>query len=346
MLRRFAIWLSLIFLRLALPIRYKIIVENLKQISSSKNKTGILFLANHSSLIDGLLLGMITWPKFKTMPLVLEDYYEHPAFNWFFKLTDSIPIPNFSYGSNEDKQIRLQRSVDVIARHLKEGKNVIVFPSGKIKKRPREELGGSSFLLLLFEQIIPENIVLVRINGLWGSSFSYAREGDPPHFAKGWGTKIQQVLANGIFFMPKRKVVVHFEEASDLPMDQGKIALNRYLTDWYNAPYPDGEPFTYYSYYFWKKESPSHPVRTIPREPDDLHHPILDEIALLLNVSPGEISKKTKLGMDLGLDSLDLAKVVAQLASRYDLDLPAVDDFYTINDIVMWIESSKKTENE
>lgn len=328
--------------RLLLPIRYKIVVENLEKISISKGKSGILFLANHSSLLDGLLLGAFTWPRFKALSLVVEDYYSHPTFNWLFVATDSVCCPNFGAGSNDLKQKRLKESIDTVARYLKEGRNVIIFPSGKIKKKPKEEVGGNSFLCSLFEQVVPQAIVLVRISGFWGSSFSYAREGDPPHFSEGWGEKLQQVLANGIFFMPKRKIVVHFEKVDDLPFKQGKIAMNRYLTDWYNAPFPKGEPFIYYPYYFWKKETAIKPIEILLRQSDDLYHPVFQEISTLFNIPIENISKNKKLGMDLGLDSLDLAKLAARLETKYDLGIVALDDLDTVNDIVLWVEDIAK----
>lgn len=329
-------------IRLLLPIRYKIVVENLEKISTSKGGYGILFLANHSSLLDGLLLGALTWPRFKAVSLVVEDYYNHPTFNWLFVATDSVCCPNFGAGSNDLKQKRLKESIDTVARYLKEGRNVIIFPSGKIKKKPREEVGGNSFLCSLFEQVVPQAIVLVRISGFWGSSFSYAREGDPPHFSEGWGEKLQQVLANGIFFMPKRKIVVHFEKVDDLPYKQGKIAMNRYLTDWYNAPFPKGEPFIYYPYYFWKKEPAVKPMEILLRQSDDLYHPVFQEISTLFNIPIENISKNKKLGMDLGLDSLDLAKLASRLETKYDLGIVALDDLDTVNDIVLWVEDIVK----
>ena len=77
-------------------------------------------------------------------------------------------------------------------------------------------------------------VVLVRTRGLWGSSFSYAT--GRPGTLKGLAKGALRLLANGLFFMPRRPVQISFTEVAreTLPQDNAK-ALNQALESWYET---------------------------------------------------------------------------------------------------------------
>ena len=65
------------------------------------------------------------------------------------------------------------------------------------------------------------NVLLVRMNGFWGSDFSWAK-GVAPSFFAHFLKRVLGILANGIFFGPRRTITL---ELSELPKDfprQGK----------------------------------------------------------------------------------------------------------------------------
>jgi hypothetical protein len=77
-------------------------------------------------------------------------------------------------------------------------------------------------------------VVLIRIRGLWGSSFSYAARRGPPSFAKALLRGALTLAANVVFFTPRREVEVEFVEPPALPREGGKRALNAWLEAFYN----------------------------------------------------------------------------------------------------------------
>lgn len=58
------------------------------------------------------------------------------------------------------------------------------------------------------------------------------------------------VLANFIFFTPKRPVDIELFEPTDLPREAGRNAINEYLERFYNQ---DAPPNTYVPYTVWEE---------------------------------------------------------------------------------------------
>ena len=64
---------------------------------------------------------------------------------------------------------------------------------------------------------LPEGarVVGMRIRGLWGSMWSRAKTGRSPNFAWTYLKGIFYVLANLLFFVPRRDVTITFEDITD-----------------------------------------------------------------------------------------------------------------------------------
>ena len=122
----------------------------------------------------------------------------------------------------------VQRSIDLCIEALKRGENVLLYPAGRLMRHRLETLGGVSAAHHIISELPDIRVVLVRTTGLWGSSFGWA-SGKPPRLMHGLIGHLRQMLASGIFFMPKRAVQVELVEPDDLPRHVDRLGFNAYL---------------------------------------------------------------------------------------------------------------------
>jgi long-chain-fatty-acid--[acyl-carrier-protein] ligase len=122
-----------------------------------------------------------------------------------------------------------------------------------------------------------------------------------------------------------------------------RLELNRYLENWYNAPWGEkGEPLNQVSYSFWKREVSKPFERTekiieenIDSVPLKIQKQVLSKIAEICQRSVSEISLLDDLSTDLGLDSLDFMQISLFLDQHYDVvDFP-VSEFHNVKDIML-----------
>jgi len=82
-------------------------------------------------------------------------------------------------------------------------------------------------------------IIGVRQHGLWGSIWSRAWWGKSPNFFKVFALSVFYVLANFIFFVPKRSVEIEFvditKEAKEKAHSSTRQEFNKYLESFYNV---------------------------------------------------------------------------------------------------------------
>jgi len=126
---------------------------------------GALFVANHVSWVDGLLVGSASDRMIRF--LMYRGYYEAGALNWFFRKMGVIPIARTD--TAEQKQQSLSMARDEIAR----GHVVCIFAEGAITRT-----GNLLKFRRGFEQIaegMTAPIIPVCLDGVWGSIFSWER---------------------------------------------------------------------------------------------------------------------------------------------------------------------------
>lgn len=318
-----------------LKLRYRIVVINADAIR--KIQKGALFLSNHTSLLDAVMVGSVLWRNCRPrpFPVAVEEHYYSPLEYWYLSRVRTVPIPDFSSGTFDWKEEKLEKTINQILNGLKEKKSVMLFPSGTMKHTARENLDGSSIIHRLLQRSESTNICLVRITGLWGSSFSREGTSKCPTLESGWGKRIFQILVNGFFFMPKRKIVIEFEPIPLKALGHSVPEINSQLEKWYNAPSPDGEPAIHPPHYFWQKESPSQ----IPKKEESeeqslsekeilLEKEVIEDIAKILSIPCETLTRDTKLGLDLGLDSLDIAQLALYFETKYDLGIVSFNELH------------------
>lgn len=340
-------------LRMGLGLRYRISMKNLKELKKlKKSKRGCLILPNHPAEIDPILVGSHLWRQFKPHPLVVEKFYYYPGAQFFMELAGAIPIPDFEVSVNNWKVKKGDEAYENILAKLKQGENLLVYPAGLLKRTAHEKIGGSSLISRLMSDYRDFDILLVRIDGLWGSMFSRALTGNIPGF---WGLLLKGIgiiFKNLIFFTPKRDVSLEFcVNPPDFPYDSEKRDLNQYLEKFYNRYRQDDgtigeeEPLRLISHRFYRHKVPQ--VEFDPTKeslfssnsdiPEGVRTKIIAQLKKIIDKDDIEIKDSDQLSFDLGMDSLDIANIYTYLVKEFDLhvkvepgDLRLVSDLYAL----------------
>lgn len=338
---RFLLFMVALCLRLRYRITYKGLDEIKEKLKGSEK--GTLFLPNHpAAIIDPLILSVPLVRNFQIRPLVVEYMYFQPLFYSALRWIHALPMPNFSTGFNPLKLKRAEKMLKKMGEGLNARECFLIYPAGTTKSRGLEVIGGAFGVHQLVSENPDANVVLVRMTGLWGSSFSRAlTAGDTPDakasLLKGFWT----VIKNLFFFVPKRSVLVEFELADSrlatpLPKKGSKQELNTYLQEWYNAPFgPDGEPLSLVSYSFYRNEIPEVQGKKLDSfdlssVPEEVQKQIVAKLALLSKMPPAQILPNLHLVEHLGLDSLDMAELISFLEDHYDASGMTPDDLTTV----------------
>ncbi|MFZ4549920.1 MAG: lysophospholipid acyltransferase family protein, partial [Bacteroidales bacterium] len=195
-------------IRLLLRFRYRILIKGSEIL---KDGTPVLFLPNHQALIDPVILLSQIYRFSTVTPVISERYFDMPVANWYFKQMGAVRVSDLETGSR-DTQV-LESIVSSVFEGFRQNKNIVIYPSGQLAGQGYEKIFNKKSAYHIVEKI-PESVQIigVRITGLWGSMFSKAKSGKSPNFFAQLLKGIFFVLANLLFFVPKRTVCIEFED--------------------------------------------------------------------------------------------------------------------------------------
>ena len=339
-MRKFLEYLIVYSIKSILWLRYRITVTGLDKLTPETldRKGGILFMPNHPAyFVDPMIAILSIWPTFPVRPMIVEYMYYTPFVHGLMRFLDAVPIPNFVSSSNSLKRKRSDKIFQTLVEGLKDKQNFLIYPAGKVKYTAYESVGGTSAIHRILQEMPEANIVLMRVKGLWGSSFSRAFLGGAPNLGEVVWNGLKVVLKNLIFFTPRRDVIIEFVPApKNFPRLVSRIELNRYLERWYNQPdglseqHGDlpGDSFVLVSYSMWHEEYlPLRDITPIADQevslaaiPQGVQSKVIAKVAELKECSPSQIEPKMHLATDLGLDSLDIAELAAFLQEQFDVE--------------------------
>ncbi len=349
LLHKAAYFVLLHVARFLLSLRYRVTIRGLDKVQSSIQKGGVgtVFLPNHPAEIDPVILIVYLGLHFSVIrPLVVEHFYKLKGFHWVMKLVSALSIPTMDEKASVWRGKLIAKKKQEIAQGLTEGENFLIYPSGRLKVDGREVVGGSSFVHQIIEEVPQLQVVLVRTTGLWGSRFSRAITGYSPDFGKELISSLWTLVKNGIFFTPRRKVLVELSTPSeDFPWKEERIALNKYLEDWYNRyPNPGPEPVSRVSLAFWKEQYVE-PKKMASSEEEkrrkniDIPLPVQkrvqEQLSDLCGKAPERIEPSMDLAIDLGMDSLDVAQVYIFLDRQFDRTDVALGSIRRVEDVCL-----------
>lgn len=358
------------FFRFVLWFRYKVTykgVENLNENTLNK-PGGVLFLPSHPAVfVDPVLTSIGIMKKFSIRPMVIEYMYYNPAINWLMRFFKAIPVPNFETSGNSLKRNKSEKALQAVIDGLNQKDNFLIYPGGGLKQTAREILGGNSGVHRILQAAPDTNIVLVRVKGLWGSSFSRALTGQTPNMFKVIMDGVKSVFKNLLLFTPRREVIIEYEVApADMPVHGSRLEFNRYLEHWYNRPdgltqqegeYP-GDSLIFVSTSMWGEVYPKITVEDNNDDPDvniasippGIRESVLSKLQEMTDISAANIHPEMSLSSDLGLDSLDISELNVYLKDQFDVDTVPFKELTTVGKLMALaskqIVCKEQTQNE
>lgn len=312
--------------RSLLRLRYRVRITGLEAVLE-KGRQGILLLPNHPAYIDPVILLTHLHPALRPHILADKDNMARPVIRQLVARLGIKPIPDPSLHGPAAKA-EVMQVIENCSRELREGSNYILYPAGRIYLSRYENLGGNSGVESVLTQAPAARVVLVRTTGLWGSSFSKAVERHPD-WGKGFRRGGLAVLANFLFFTPRRDVHIELFEPDDFPRSADRLSLNRYLENFYNQ---DAPPARYIPHTFWSGDKahdlPEPEVLKLagdPAEvPDSIRAQVRDKLTeLAAGANLADTPDSALLARDLGLDSL--ARMELQLWIEKEFGHPISD---------------------
>lgn len=363
-------------LRLLLALRYRVEVQGLKSIHAHDDGRPLLFLPSHSALVDPLLIYSLL-ADYRPRAMADSRQVDKAVIRTLIRPFQPIIIPDLQQdfgrpGQQAEKAVRA--ALKACAAALNQGDNLLLYPAGRLTRNGQDQLDGNSGAHALYSRVPKCRIVLVRVRGLWGSSFSYApctgRHGTAPHLFKALSVAAGRLLCNALLFMPRRPVRLVFEEAHKLPpAAAGALPFNRCLEKFYQA---EAQPILCVPYYFWQgsavtekpcaDESAQMQTRlhtdALKDISDELQADVMSLLAECLHEdspnstaassplpsSPDSPSKPSappffalsaSLSADLGIDSLRLSALSLRLEERFGHPVRRLDLLRNVGDCVL-----------
>lgn len=307
------------FVTFCLNRRYQVTLEGEELIKKYKD-TSILFLANHPATIDPVIVLSYLYPYIKLQPLAAAKFFKIPFIHFFLKKIEALPVPEFEDGTNEYKAFLVEKLTLKIKKALKNKAKILLYPAGKISQGCFEKIGGATLAFDLKHE--PRQLLGIAIDGLYGSIFSRYFEGKTPLFTSMLVKGIKIALINGLFFLPKRKVTLRiFEIENEIKNIQDKFLFNQALEKQFNAlltPYPQLVSYGLSKAPICKK------VEEVAG--DEFVDPkILDDLLVIIEkVTKKKISKDAHFSYDVGIDSLELAEILAMVEQKYHVRIDSM----------------------
>lgn len=318
-----------------LSLRYSIEVRGFDKIITRGNRR-VLFLPNHPALIDPVIMMSLLHRDFHPRPLADKDQVDRPLIRQLMKMIRTIIIPDLSKYGRSGRDIVVKAMRDMV-KGLKNGDNLLIYPSGRAYRSHKEEIGGNSAVEYILKEMPDVRVVLIRSAGLWGSSFSWA-DGKAPMIYRYLKKYIFSLLANGIFFCPRRRITVEFLEPHDFPRQADRLTINNYLETYYNK---DAGQNTWIPYFWWQGRSPKilpePKVKAIAGDlknvPKSVKKQVIEHLKELTGVS--DVKNEDRLARDLGMDSLSMVETMVWLEKEFGLPQEDMQALQTVEDCLL-----------
>ncbi len=325
-----------ILVRLLLKLRYSITTSGLDKINK-KSKTGILFLPNHPGFIDPVIVISKIFTKFNVRPVGHADQVDRFFIRWVAKKINVLILPSLSKtGVGGVSAVR--QTIDSCVTALKNGDNVVLYPSGALYRSKHETLGTNSGVELILREIPDLQIVMVRSSGIWGSSFSWGFDGTRPLIDRTLKVGIKGLLLSGLFFAPKRKVTLEFKDANELPRNGTRRQINSYLEKYYNEK---ALPATFVPYSIWDRSGirqlPEPKVHIVNRDTSSVPTATREIVTGFITdrVGISDFDDNSSLAGDLGMDSLAISEIAIWIEKEFGFPQTDLDSLKTVGDLML-----------
>ncbi len=235
-------------IRILLRTRYKILVKGTEVF---QHPSPMLILPNHQALVDPIVLISQIYKYSSVMPVISEIYFDLPVIKYFFRRWGAVRVSDLERGSRDTQVLKvITRSV---LKGFKRNRNIVLYPSGQIAAQGFEKIFNKKSACHIVTKLPDEvRVIGVRMTGLWGSMWSKAATGKSPDFFTQLAKGMFVVLANLLFFVPKRTITIEFEDLTSLAESkalEGQKQFNLFLEEFYNLK--GEEPALFLRHYFY-----------------------------------------------------------------------------------------------
>lgn len=229
-------------------LRYRVKITGLTKVRALKGPT--LILPNHPALVDPVLVMSQTVPALDPRPMLFTGNFQGLVMGSLMKVLNAAEVPPLEQFDAKAREKAAQAIRDVIDG-LNRGENYLMWPSGRLQRDGLEYLGSAIALTEILRAVPNLNVVLVRTRGLFGSMASYAPTHSLPNMNRCVVRAIGWLLANMLFFMPRRPVTQVYEilDRSKLPPTLEVDQVNRWFEAWYNAEGREEPTFVPYHWF-------------------------------------------------------------------------------------------------
>ncbi len=357
--------------------RYKLEIKNTEIL---KHNWPVLLLPNHVALVDPQILITFLDKYLNLSPVASEKFFNVPILKQIMTALETIPIWEMEAWADTEK---VKKVFNDVTKALKNWKNILIYPSWEIYKQGFESIIWKQAVYNIVKNM-PENtkVVGLRQKWLWWSMWSKAYNwGKTGFFALFWKW-VFYVFANLIFFVPKRKVNLEFEDITkqiNLYKNMSLWEFNSFLEDFFNTNplkiipsqpslKPKGrsnkfEEKATFVKHFWfyndvknKKEpeiiewslkdlknTKNHDLSQIDEK---IKNKIIEKIVLIKEIDKKNILENSKLIVDLFFDSLDLAEIKSFVQANFSWSSNTpITDLKTVWDlIIMAVGQSENVE--
>ena len=318
-----------------LRLRYRIDSQGVASLPEG-GKPGILFLATHPTLVDPFLLVAALHRRFAPILVAGRDHAASAPLRWLAKLLGARALPDPAAHGDRCREA-LNAEVMTLAAQLCSGRNLLMFPAGRLARQKTEDLADNSVVETILRLAPGTRVVVVRLRGFWGSRFSSA-SGRRPNLSAELLKSFGLLWANGLFFMPRRDIRLELEEIPDLPTGQGRSVLNPALEAHLNR---EATPRTFVPYLFWRDRAsltlpePPRPrvegnTRTVPPQ-------VRDAVRRHLQAVTGvhDIQDSQTLVGELGLDALGHRELELWIHRAYGYPCNDPASLQTVGDLML-----------
>jgi acyl-[acyl-carrier-protein]-phospholipid O-acyltransferase/long-chain-fatty-acid--[acyl-carrier-protein] ligase len=320
--------------RILLSLRYKVEVRGLEKIAADDTR-GTVFLPNHPALIDPVIVMSTLCTSFAPRPLADASQLANPLVGQLMKIVQPITIPDIA-ADGRGSHAKVKLALEEVVNCLERNQDVLFYPAGRVYRSMKEDLSGKSGVEYIINQVPRSRCILVRTTGLWGSGFSRAND-KAPSYAKQLPKAMAFLLANLLFFGPRRKVTIELIEDTNLVKLGERSAINSYLEDYYNS---DPKPNTIIPCYWWQGSKPQvldEPViKRIQGDTDNIPSSTVDLVMAKIKEMVGvRVQQKDRLASDLAMDSLMVMELATWLENEFGTPVEDISALQTVEDCLL-----------
>lgn len=317
------------FYRTMLNLRYKVNISGEDILKTDSPK---LFLPNHQAHADPQIISTLIFKHSSFVPIVSARFFEIPIIKSVFTKLKAVPISNIQSSEKIEKDA-IHKVVEKAEGILKDGGNVLIYPSGQLAGQGFEKIFNKSTAYNIVKTM-PDNarVIGIRINGLWGSITSKAWTGDIPPLLQIFMKGFLYLIGNLFFFIPKREVNIEFVDITKIAVanaKEGKKPFNDGLEKFYNIK---DEEALFLKHFFLaptlKRDLPAKIIGSVKEvestntiDTKEIPQKILEEVKEIIAIETGmdteTLSIASNLTLDLGVDSLVLVGLVSGIESKF-----------------------------